>query len=628
MDALGPSIFAGLMNPEGILIEVNRPALAAAGLQPEDVLGKPFADTYWWAYSPDVQQHLRKAIGRAARGEGSRYDVQVRGAEDHLIDVDFSLQPLRDDQGTVVLLLPSARVTTEREATEKALRASNEKFLQLAEHITDAFWMRSPDMRELHYISPAYERIWGRSAASLYSHPYQWADFTHKEDRARVLAAFVGLTRDAPSLDIEYRIARPDGEIRWVRVRGFQVRDATGELIRLTGIVTDITDQKLLASQALRAQRMESIGTLAGGIAHDLNNVLAPILMSVSMLRELITDPEGLSVLGTLQGSAQRGAELVKQVLAFARGVEGERIVVNPLHLMRDLLTVLRETLPKAITLQFLPAPDLWSVNGDPTQMHQVFLNLCVNARDAMPEGGTLTISMMNLEVDESAVGQFPDAHSGRYVVVKVADTGTGIPVNVRERIFEPFFTTKEIGRGTGLGLSTSLGIVRSHAGFIDLVSQPGDGTTFSVYFPACTAGSSSDTVATVPKDLPRGANELILLVDDEDAIRKVGKRLLQRYGYRVLLAAEGAEALRLYAEHRADVALVITDMAMPVMGGPELIAALVALNPRVCIVGCSGLSSEGGETLDHASGLRSFLAKPYTIESMLTTIHEVLSRP
>ena len=219
IDGLGPSMFVGLMTPQGILIEANRPALAAAGLQPDDVLGQPFEETYWWAYSLSVQQQLRKAIDRAAGGEASRYDVQVRGAQHQLVDIDFSLQPLRNDAGEVVFLAPSASVITERKATENALRESNEKFQLLVDNITDAFWIRSADMREVHYISPAFERIWGRSAESLRANPHQWSDFTVPEDRERALAAFAALRADAPSLDIEYRIVRPDGDIRWIRAR-------------------------------------------------------------------------------------------------------------------------------------------------------------------------------------------------------------------------------------------------------------------------------------------------------------------------------------------------------------------------------------------------------------------------
>jgi PAS domain S-box-containing protein len=261
IDGIGPSMFVGLMTPQGILIEANRSALAAAGLKPKDVLGKPFEETYWWAYSPKIQQQLREAIARAARGESSRYDVQVHAAEGHLIDIDFSLQPVRDETGEVMFLVPSATVIAERKQTENALRESNEKFQVLVDNITDAFWIRSSDMREVQYVSPAFERIWGRSIESLYAKPQQWADFILPEDRERVLGVFATLAGEARSVEIEYRIARPDGEIRWVRVRGFQVRDTSGKLIRLSGIVTDITES-YHAAEALRAS-LEEFRTLA-----------------------------------------------------------------------------------------------------------------------------------------------------------------------------------------------------------------------------------------------------------------------------------------------------------------------------------------------------------------------------
>jgi len=244
IDGLGPSMFVGLMTPQGVLIEANRPALTAAGLKPEDFLDRPFEENYFWAYSPEVQQRLREAIVRGARGEGSRYDAQIRTAEGRFIDVDFSLQPVRDEKGEVVFLVPSASVITERKRTENALRESDEQFQQLANHITDAFWIRSPDMRDVHYISPAFERIWGRPAKSLSANPHHWADFIVAEDRERVRGVFAALMRETRSVAVEYRIARPNGDIRWVRAKGFQVRDADGKLTRLTGIVTDITEHK------------------------------------------------------------------------------------------------------------------------------------------------------------------------------------------------------------------------------------------------------------------------------------------------------------------------------------------------------------------------------------------------
>jgi len=374
---------------------------------------------------------------------------------------------------------------TERKTAETALRESTEKFHYLADNIADVFWIRSPDMREVHYVSPAFEQIWGRPLETLHEDPQRWLDFTVPEDRERVSGVFATLMTNARSVDVEYRITRPDGEIRWIRVRGFQVRDAAGTLIRLTGIVTDITDKKTLELRFLRAQRMEGIGTLAGGIAHDLNNVFAPILMSIDMLGDAVAGEDDQMVLATLRDSAQRGADLVKQVLSFARGVEGQRIPVNPLHVMRDLLAVMRDTFPKSIEVHYLPPRHLWAVTGDPTQLHQVVLNLCVNARDAMPRGGHLTIGLSNVLLDEAAAARYPDGRPGSYVMVTVGDTGTGIPPETRDRIFEPFFTTKEIGRGSGQGLAISRAIVvQGHAGRLDFETCVGEGTRFTIELP------------------------------------------------------------------------------------------------------------------------------------------------
>jgi PAS domain S-box-containing protein len=536
------------------------------------------------------------------------------------LDSWFSARVYPSEQGLTVFF----RDVTQRKRTENTLREVNEKFRHLADNITDVFWIRSPDMREVHYVSPAFERIWGRSPESLYANPEQWVEFTVPEDRARVRSAFATLMADSRSIDVEYRIVRPDGAIRWIRARGFQVRDAAGTLIRLTGIVTDITEKKKLESQFLRAQRMEGIGTLAGGIAHDLNNVLAPILMSIDMLGDALTSEEDLNVLATLKESAERGADLVKQVLSFARGVEGQRITVNPLHVMRDLLTVMRDTFPKSVAVHYRPSRDLWTVTGDPTQVHQVFLNLCVNARDAMPAGGDLTITLSNVMLDHTTAGVDHDARSGSYVKATVRDTGCGIPPEARDRIFEPFFTTKEIGKGTGLGLSTTLAIVKSHGGFVDVSSEVGAGTTFAVYLPANTTEAAGEPRAVDRLQLPRGDGELILVVDDEEAIRKIAKRTLEQSGYRVLLASNGADALSLYVRHWQDIAIVLTDMAMPIMDGPALIVALLALNPEARIIGSSGRAANDGVG-DGAS--RPFVAKPYTADALLQMLHQVLGK-
>jgi CheY-like chemotaxis protein len=372
---------------------------------------------------------------------------------------------------------------------------------------------------------------------------------------------------------------------------------------------------------------MESVGTLAGGIAHDLNNVLAPILLSAGLLRSEVSDRGQLALLETVQACAQRGADLVQQVLQFARGVEGRQLTVNPVHVLRDVLTVLRDTLPRSIEIRVDTPVEPWLVEGDPTQMHQVLLNLAVNARDAMPRGGRLTIAMENVVVDETYAGMNVDAKPGRYVLFTVADTGEGIPPELRDRIFEPFFTTKAVGKGTGLGLPTSAAIVKTHGGFINLWSDVGQGTRFNVYWPAQEFDGEAAAEAPTAARLPRGNGEMILVIDDEESVRNVARLTLERFGYRVLLAGNGAEAVAVFAVNRAEIAAVITDMAMPVMDGPATIVALKSLDPATKIIVTTGLATDEGIAQAEFAGVVDFVPKPYTADILLRTLHDALHR-
>ncbi len=398
-----------------------------------------------------------------------------------------------------------------------------------------------------------------------------------------------------------------------------------GDEPHLLLLFSDITEKKKLEAQFLRSQRMESIGTLAGGIAHDLNNVLTPLLVAVQMLKEKITDDDGQQLLRVLETNVQRGASLVKQVLAFGRGVTGERAMVYPAHIVREIKQIVHETFPKSVKFEFHSPDDLWTIIGDPTQIHQVLLNLCVNARDAMPKGGVLAIHMENMMFDEIYAGMNPEAQSGPYVCIKVEDTGTGIPKAIQDKIFDPFFTTKALGKGTGLGLSTTMAIVKSHGGFINYYSTPGKGTAFKVYFPANTTLVDAENAVMEQSQLPRGHNELVLVVDDEEPIRNLAQKVLTRFGYRVLLAADGAEAVSLYAPRQNEIDVVITDMAMPIMDGLATIVALKAINSAVRIVSSSGLATDGGTAMAKNAGIQHFIPKPYTAETMLNTLHEVL---
>jgi len=423
----------------------------------------------------------------------------------------------------------------------------------------------------------------------------------------------------------EIRKSARDGRALTVSARWTLLRDREGGPRSILTIDTDVTDRKLLEQQFLRAQRLESIGTLAGGIAHDLNNLLAPIVMGVGLLREYEPAESTQAVIRIIERSAKRGTDLVQQVLSFARGVEGARLSVHLRHVIREVEAMMESTFPKNIELASHTDSDLGLVQGDPTQLNQVLLNLCVNARDAMPNGGTLSVTATNTAIDEQYAVMNHGVTPGRYVRLEVKDTGTGIPPAVLERIFEPFFTTKELGKGTGLGLSTVMGIVRSHGGFVHVASQPGQGSTFSVYLPA------SDTAAgtALPHgedELPRGNGELILVVDDEASIRDITRQTLEAFGYRVITAEDGAQAIALFAPRRDEIAVVLTDLMMPVMDGPALIAALRRLYPQVHVIAASGLKSGSTVAPFAETAVQHFLAKPYTAEAMLTLLKEVLS--
>jgi PAS domain S-box-containing protein len=417
-----------------------------------------------------------------------------------------------------------------------------------------------------------------------------------------------------------------DGRPLTVESRWTLVRNEAGRAAAVLVINTDITERRNLEQQFLRAQRLESIGTLAGGMAHDLNNVLTPILVGVGMLSDHERDAERRDILATLEASARRGADMVQQVLSFARGVEGRRVQVHVDTVVRDVERIVNDTFLKNIVMWTEVADDLWTVSGDPVQLHQVLLNLCVNARDAMPGGGRLSVFAGNVTLDAAFAGANIDAKPGPHVMLQVTDSGTGIPSDVIDRIFDPFFTTKDVSKGTGLGLSTSLAIIKSHGGFIQVDGSPGIGATFRVYLPARVEAVAHPAPATAPA-LPRGHGELILVVDDEAPVRQVTRRMLETFGYRVALAGDGAEAMALYAEQKDQIAAVITDMMMPVMDGPATIRALRRMRPDVRIIAASGVHARGNDA--HASSIasvRHFLPKPYSAGELLAALQAALA--
>ena len=392
-----------------------------------------------------------------------------------------------------------------------------------------------------------------------------------------------------------------------------------------TVIIRDITEKKRMESQFLRVQRMESIGTLAGGIAHDLNNVLSPILTATELLQMRTADESVLRLLNIIQSNALRGGEMIRQVLSFARGVEGDYVLLQPNHLVKEIIKILSETFPKNIEIGFSLAPGLWHVNGDTTQLHQVLMNLCVNARDSMPDGGKLRIEADNIVIDDHYVRMNVEAKPGNYVRLLVQDDGFGMAPEVLEKIFDPFFTTKKPGQGTGLGLSTVAGIMRSHGGFINVYSEQGKGSRFTIYLPANLIAEPEEQKVSRP-DLPFGNGETILVVDDEESIREVAKETLVTFGYNVITANDGTEALARFAAHRDEIRLVITDMMMPYMDGPTMIRALKKMDSEVRVIATSGLKANSHQAEVSQLGVGRFLTKPYTAETLLRAIASMLA--
>jgi two-component system, cell cycle sensor histidine kinase and response regulator CckA len=414
-----------------------------------------------------------------------------------------------------------------------------------------------------------------------------------------------------------------DGRTVIIECRWQAVQDAEGKPVRLFAVNSDVTAMRRQQELQSRAQRMESLGTLAGGIAHDLNNALTPLLMSVQLMKSQQPTPEDARLLDGMEVSVKRGADMIRQVLSFARGVDGVRDLVDIAGVLDELATMSLQTLPKDITVR-RHLDEVAPIVGDRTQILQVLMNLVANARDAMPDGGELTVS-----VREHTVDQVQDAAStlvpGDYALIAIEDTGTGMSRDVLDKIFEPFFTTKELGSGTGLGLASSMAIVKSHGGLISAYSELGTGTRFVVYLPVANGRSRSSTESPYEQPPASGAGELILVVDDEGGIRQMVSLTLRAHGYQTVEASNGREAIEVFAQHADDVQLVLTDMMMPVMDGAATAAYFFEHHPHIAVVAASGLNADGGVARASHTGVRHFVAKPFTTETLLRTVHEAL---
>jgi PAS domain S-box-containing protein len=510
-----------------------------------------------------------------------------------------------------------------RARVEQVLRESEERFRQLAENIQEVFWMTAD--KQVIYVSPAYERIWGRSRTSLYEASRSWLDAVHPDDREQVLRAAKTAQTGGP-YDETYRILRPDGTVRWIHDRAFHIRDEEGEIVRIVGTAEDITERRQLEEQYRQAQKMEAIGQLAGGVAHDFNNLLTVIRGYGSLLLMGSQTPgDTADAAREIVRAAERAANLTRQLLAFSR-----RQVMQPRSLdltetVTSLTAMLQRIVGADVRLDLIPHPRLLITRADPGMLDQVLMNLVINACDAMPRGGRLLIETTEKSFNAEEAAAIPDAKPGRYVSLRVTDTGSGIAPENLPRIFEPFFTTKQPGKGTGLGLSTVFGIVKQHCGFVRVDSEAGLGTTFHVFLPEAGEADEPHCAETV-KTEPLGGTETVLVVEDEPSLRMLTRAVLEPQGYRVLEAANGVDALRVWEEHQGSVQLLLTDIIMPgSMSGLELATRLQASNPKLRVIFTSGYSADIAGPQLHLQEGQNFIQKPSSPQQLLQTVRRCL---
>lgn len=602
--------------PEGRFLSVN-PALARMlGFDsPEELISRREDIERQGYVDSALREKFKKTLEENGVIIGFEYEVYRKdGAK---IWVSENARAVRDANGAVIYYEGTVQDITERKRAEQRLREQAD----IINRARDIVVIRNFADDRITFWNSGAERVYGWSASEAIGRPMGELIFGQSSNREALIEHLVS----TGEFHGEIKHRTKDGREAIVDSRVTLIRNDDGTPRAVLVIGSDVTEQKKLEMQLLRAQRLESIGTLASGVAHDLNNILTPILMCSQVLRSGASAKDTESSISLIEESARRGALILKQVLTFARGAEGERILIRPTHLIEEIVDIAKKTFPKLIEISSRYPKDLWSIEGDPTQLHQVLLNFSVNARDAMAEGGALVFAAENFNVDENYAAMTPDAKVGPYVVIGVSDTGTGMPRTMTDKIFDPFFTTKEIGKGTGLGLSTALGIVKSHGGFISVYSEVGKGTTIKIFLPAIMTDEIAHTSET-PAESLQGNGELILVVDDEESILRVTKMILESRGYQVLSARDGPEALAILARELNSIKAVLTDIALPFMDGVALIRAVKKLKSNTTFIASTSQGEHARHSELQALGVTNRLTKPYDTQKLLETLRDSLA--
>ena len=557
------------------------------------------------------------AAGKIWRGE-----IVDRRKDGSLYTAELTVTPVHGLTGELTHFIGIKQDITARKQSENALRESAEHYRLLFDENPIPMWLFDPATLSFLQVNSAAIKNYGYTRKEFLA-------MTVKDIRSPGEIPAMGqiiirsISETVNASDVRHR--RKDGSIIQVEVVVQPMRFA--DRAALLVVATDVTEKKLLEQKFLHAQRLESVGMLASGIAHDLNNILAPIMLAAPMMRNHITmEPRGTRLLAMIEASATRGAALVKQILGFVHSSSDTLHPIQVKHLARDIISVLEETLPKSIQIEYAFSSDLWPAQGNATQIHQVLMNLCVNARDAMPSGGTLKLTAANCHLDDDAAAAIAGARAGTWLRLEVSDTGTGIPPDVLKKMWTPFFTTKGPGLGTGLGLSTVRSIALGHHGFIDLRTAVGQGTTIAVYLPASVG--KADQPGSAPPVVPRGQGERILVADDEPSICDTISASLAEYGYAPVSCADGMEALALFYAEPDNFSLIITDVSMPRLGGLELAKTIRQMRPHLPILAMSGQSGGTEKNIEITaikSGSDAFMNKPFKIGELLPVVHRLL---